>query len=88
MLAYNESLRLEIATNARRRLETELADPNRIWAEWKQLFDGLAVADDQPLEAASCDLLFVGWIMAANFDPANVRFLGLIMEPDKTSLFP
>ena len=25
---------------------------------------------------ASCDLLFVGWIKAANFDPANVRFNG------------
>ena len=53
MLAYNESLRLEIATNARRRLETELANPNRIWEGWKQLFDGLAVADDQPLEAVA-----------------------------------
>jgi hypothetical protein len=29
----------------------------------------------------------VGWIKAANFDPANVRFLGLIMEPRKTNLF-
>ena len=25
---------------------------------------------------ASCDLLLVGWIKAANFDPANVRFPG------------
>lgn len=53
MLAYDESLRIEIATNARRRLEAELADPNRIWADWKQLFDGLAVAAGKPLEAVA-----------------------------------
>lgn len=34
-----------------------------------------------------CDLLFVGWFEAANFDPADVRFLRLIMEPGKTNLF-
>ena len=39
MLAYDEELRLEIAANARRRLEDELADPDRIWQGWQRLFE-------------------------------------------------
>ncbi len=38
LLAYDEELRLHIAENARRRLETELADPSRIWSGWQRLF--------------------------------------------------
>jgi len=39
MLAYDEGLRMTIAENARRRLEEELAEPNRIWGRWQRLFD-------------------------------------------------
>ena len=38
MLAYDEDLRLSIATAARQRLESDLADPNRIWEGWHRLF--------------------------------------------------
>jgi hypothetical protein len=37
-LARNESLRLEIALNARHALESELANPDRIWEAWQKLF--------------------------------------------------
>ncbi len=40
-LTLNETLRITIATQARHRLETELANPDLIWAGWKQLFEGL-----------------------------------------------
>ncbi len=36
-LARNESLRLEIAQNARNALETDLACPTRIWEAWREL---------------------------------------------------
>jgi hypothetical protein len=41
MLAYDEDLRIHIARNARHRLETELAEPNRIWEGWSRLFQSL-----------------------------------------------
>lgn len=52
-LAYDEDLRLSLVRNARRRLEEELAEPNRIWDGWKRLFDGLGVADHEHLEAVA-----------------------------------
>ena len=52
-LAYDEDLRLSVAENARRRLEEVLAQPNRIWDGWKQLFDGLGVAAHETLEAVA-----------------------------------
>jgi glycosyltransferase involved in cell wall biosynthesis len=39
LLAYDEDLRLEIATSARRRLEADLAAADRIWHGWQRLFD-------------------------------------------------
>ncbi len=36
-LARNESLRLEIARNARQALESELACPDRIWQAWREV---------------------------------------------------
>jgi hypothetical protein len=39
LLASDEDLRLEIAHNARRSLESDLANPDTIWAGWKRLFD-------------------------------------------------
>jgi len=41
-LAYDEEHRMEIVRNARRLLEEELADPQAIWAGWRNLFEGLA----------------------------------------------
>ena len=40
-LAYDENHRMRIARQARTALETELADPETIWAEWRRLFEGL-----------------------------------------------
>ena len=37
-LARDEDLRLRMARNARRHLETALVDPEAIWAGWKRLF--------------------------------------------------
>jgi len=41
-LAYNETERLEMAYQARRALDDELAPPDAIWAGWKRLFDSLS----------------------------------------------
>ncbi len=41
MLAHDEELRLQIARNARHRIETELADPQTLWTKWQTLFRGL-----------------------------------------------
>ena len=41
MLAHDEELRLQIARNARQRIETELADPRTLWTKWQSLFRGL-----------------------------------------------
>jgi glycosyltransferase involved in cell wall biosynthesis len=41
MLAHDENLRLQIARNARHRIETELADPQTLWTKWQSLFRGL-----------------------------------------------
>jgi glycosyltransferase involved in cell wall biosynthesis len=41
VLAYDEDLRLEIAVNARKKLEDNLANPVKLAASWKQLFDCL-----------------------------------------------
>jgi glycosyltransferase involved in cell wall biosynthesis len=38
-LAYDEHHRLDMASRARQSLETELARPETIWAEWKKLFE-------------------------------------------------
>jgi len=40
-LARDEDHRLRIASQARRALEEELANPEAIWADWRQLFDEL-----------------------------------------------
>jgi hypothetical protein len=40
-LARDEPLRREIAVNARRMLEQELANPDAIWSGWQRLFAGL-----------------------------------------------
>ena len=53
ILAYDESLRLTIAENARRRLEDELAEPQHIWDGWRQLFSGLGLTIDEPAEAVA-----------------------------------
>lgn len=44
MLAHDESLRMQIAVAARKRLANELANPSHIWDAWKALFASL----DQP----------------------------------------
>lgn len=44
MLAHDETLRMRIAMNARRRLKSELADEDRIWRAWRRLFEGLVEA--------------------------------------------
>ena len=41
-LAHDENTRLQIAREARRTLEDELADPNAIWVTWQELFKGLS----------------------------------------------
>ena len=41
-LAYDEAHRMRIARQARATLETELADPQTIWAGWEQLFRGMS----------------------------------------------
>jgi glycosyltransferase involved in cell wall biosynthesis len=41
MLAHDEELRLQIARNARHRIETELADPQTLWTKWQTLFRSL-----------------------------------------------
>jgi len=41
LLARDESLRMKIAAQARRKLETELANPDDIWAGWQRLFASL-----------------------------------------------
>lgn len=43
VLAYDEQLRLDIARNARRWLETELANPEKIWNGWQSLFNAGAL---------------------------------------------
>jgi hypothetical protein len=43
LLANDEPLRQRIAVQARRKLETELANPDLIWAGWKRLFASLGV---------------------------------------------
>jgi len=40
-LAYDEDQRLEMAHQARKTLETELANPDSIWARWQKLFDAI-----------------------------------------------
>jgi glycosyltransferase involved in cell wall biosynthesis len=40
-LAYDEAHRLEIVRQARQALETQLAHPQTIWAQWRQLLAGL-----------------------------------------------
>lgn len=42
-LAIDEPLRLELIHQARRRLESELACPQTIWAAWRRLFAGLGL---------------------------------------------
>jgi glycosyltransferase involved in cell wall biosynthesis len=37
LLAYDEDLRQSIITQAHQRLREELANPERIWAEWRKL---------------------------------------------------
>lgn len=37
-LASNEDLRMAIATEARRRLETHIANPDLVWEQWRQVF--------------------------------------------------
>ncbi|MCI0359786.1 MAG: glycosyltransferase [Planctomycetaceae bacterium] len=41
MLAHDEPLRQQIAANARRKLELELANPDLVWAGWQRLFASL-----------------------------------------------
>ena len=41
-LAHDEDLRMEMACQARRAVEEELANPEVIWAGWKKLWEGLA----------------------------------------------
>jgi len=38
-LAYDEDLRMEMARQARKAVEEELANPEEIWAGWKRLFN-------------------------------------------------
>jgi glycosyltransferase involved in cell wall biosynthesis len=40
-LAYDEDLRLRMATRARRALEDELANPDVLWAAWRNVFASL-----------------------------------------------
>jgi glycosyltransferase involved in cell wall biosynthesis len=40
-LAYDEAHRLEIVRRARQALETQLAHPQTIWTQWRQLLAGL-----------------------------------------------
>jgi glycosyltransferase involved in cell wall biosynthesis len=40
-LARDEQLRLQIAAQARRKLEEDLANPELIWAGWQRLFASL-----------------------------------------------
>jgi hypothetical protein len=40
-LAYDETLRIEMALNARRRLESVLANPEVLWTQWQSLFESL-----------------------------------------------
>ena len=42
VLARDEDLRMEIATNARKSLEEELANPEVLWDAWKRLFSSLS----------------------------------------------
>jgi glycosyltransferase involved in cell wall biosynthesis len=44
LLARDEPLRLRIAAQARHKLETELANPDLIWAGWQRLFASLGAA--------------------------------------------
>ena len=37
-LAKDEDLRMAIATEARRRLETEIANPDLVWEQWREVF--------------------------------------------------
>jgi len=55
MFAYEEDLRLQIAQNARRRLENDLAEPNQVWSGWSRLFEsvGKSVPKNQLLEAVA-----------------------------------
>lgn len=41
LLARDEPLRMKIAAHARRQLESELANPDHIWAGWRRLLAGL-----------------------------------------------
>src|SRR5262245_15683600 len=41
LLSRDEPLRMRIAAQARRRLETELANPDQLWAGWQRLFASL-----------------------------------------------
>ncbi len=43
MLARDEDLRMRIVSQARHKLETELANPDVIWAGWKRLFSSLGM---------------------------------------------
>ncbi len=40
-LAYDEKHRIQIAQQARAALETDLADPDKIWTGWRRLLEGL-----------------------------------------------
>ena len=40
-LAYDEERRLQVARAARERLETDLANPDILWAGWRRLFESL-----------------------------------------------
>ncbi len=40
-LAYDEDLRIQIANQARKALEEELANPESVWAGWRSLFEQL-----------------------------------------------
>jgi glycosyltransferase involved in cell wall biosynthesis len=44
-LAYDEPHRLQLAWQARCALSSELADPDVIWSQWRELFEGLGIRD-------------------------------------------
>jgi hypothetical protein len=47
-LAYEEDRRLEMASLARRRLEQDLASPDRLWAAWHNVFAKAAAGQRSP----------------------------------------
>lgn len=55
-LAKDEDLRMSIVTEARRRLETDISNPNLIWEQWREVFGlpcettyGTALVQKEPL---------------------------------------